>query len=207
MKFCIKTIVVSFLFATVFVGVTRAQDIKLKVGSKMIYAVNFQGKKYDFTVTIKSMKPNMVFDYKMSAPVSKNRTVTILQGAMDSAIELYNYFSGGPLTLKTKTSVFLSRKNFTKILEGGRTNIKIGPGKDTGSFHSDSMDTQEYKINGKMIRISAFWISDNDGQPAERYKAIGILRNKDFPLIMNMDLGWTISLREMKNVDYIELRH
>jgi hypothetical protein len=202
----IKKTCIALAFIFLLATGLNAQTVNLKVGSKLKYDVNFKGMKYNFIMTIKKLKPTVVFDYEMTAPANKKGTVTISAKDMDSARELYNLFKGGPVTLKGQTSGFLSRKVYDELVTDGETNFKPNVGEQTDNFSNASSQTTSLKVNGTTVDIPTEWFFDRvgTGEESSYHYSFTVLKNKDFPLITNMDLGWSIFLREMDNVEYIK---
>ena len=88
----------------------------IKPGTKLIYAVEANGLKYDFIVTIKALNPAVVFDWQMTDREGNYGTITHTPTAMISGNTMYNYFSPGLKTLDDNTlSVWISKNTFTAL--------------------------------------------------------------------------------------------
>src|SRR4249919_2984659 len=92
-----------FLSALLMLGIISFAQVNIqtliKPGSKLIYAVEANGIKYDFIVTVKALVPALVFDWEMTDRAGNSGTITHTPTAMVSANTMYNYFSPGPKAL------------------------------------------------------------------------------------------------------------
>jgi len=85
----------------------------VKPGTKLIYAVEANGEKYDFIITVKALLPALVFDWQMTNDANSNGTITHTAQAMISANTMYNYFAPGQKTLgDDMISVWLSKNSW-----------------------------------------------------------------------------------------------
>jgi hypothetical protein len=191
--------------STVFAGnkIFRDGENFIKVGTKMVYAVVNGDKKYDFIVTVKQLSPELIFDWEMTAPVNTKGTITIPQKDMQHAMAFYNYFSPGSLTLDGETSVWLSNDQFNQIknnrygifkLDG--KNGKETPMKVIRNTPNMPIPVITPIVNGKPMTLNTIYL--NNGILGENMREVVLLDSKDFPIIVKMNLGWTITLKEIK---------
>ncbi len=145
-----------------------------KVGTVMTWGVDAFGKQYDFVVTLKRLDKEVEFEWQMTQPVNRKGSVKMTEIALASATKQHNMFSGGPLTLADKTTVWVSQV----VLKQYRAKY-IDHHLDTGSgpkiFLPNKKDTS-YKvvIDGtetefKLLHLKGedehLWILDNLAAP------------------------------------------
>lgn len=166
-------------------------------GDTLIYEVNASGSTYDYWVIVNefSYEKGIDFSWLMTDPVNKSGRVKVSPSAKSDATKYVNYFAPGVMQLKDACTVWLSGKNFGDM-PSKETMIQLdndAPEK----FSRPENDEVTYDINyrGKEIKLDAFIIQSN----GESYnKQIHILNTSGNPLIVAMDLGWTIRLKEVR---------
>lgn len=196
---------VTLSVSTIFAGnkITRDGENFIKIGAKMVYAVVNGDQKYDFIVTVKQFSPDLVFDWEMTAPVSTKGTITIPQKDMQHAMAFYNYFSPGSLILDGETSVWLSNDQFNQIKNNRYGIFKLDGkgGKETPMKvirNTPGMPIPVITpiVNGKPMTLNTIYL--NNGILGDNIREVVLLDSKDFPIIVKMNLGWTITLKEIK---------
>lgn len=181
----------SFLFTFGFAASSVAQPVtpELKEGLKVSYAVNYFGTKYNFIVTLKELgKRKVVYEYQMDATgTMTGGKVTMKQTAIDSAVKTDNFFQPGEnKSLDEMTSGFVSRKVYETLTKGKE--IKMENTNAKKKFKAAPVpEGQEIKIGDKVI--DALYAVSEDGK-----EKFWILKNPEFPMVLKMDLGWTISI-------------
>lgn len=168
------------------------------VGSLLTYEVNYFGDIYDFVVHIKKFDENGIeFDYTMSNETNISGSMKITKEAYESSNTQYNYFSGGPLTLNDQTSVWMSKKVFAELIsESGKSTISSDGGSteseifNVGAFH----DFELYNTISKTTIKDVSYLFAMTEDETEKY---WIHLSKSNPIILGMDLGWTIWLKQM----------
>lgn len=180
---------------TAFMPSTRYSDLEeIKVNSQLAYNVDFRGQKYQFVVDVQKKSPDLVFKYNLTMGGGMEATVTVTEEAMKTAINQQNYFNGADRTLNTETTVWVSKKVFNEIKNSGKT--IIGNAQGMGAFKADEYTltgTVDFNamVNGEEVKLKALHIkAANDYQ-------YWIWDNAKDPLILKMDLGWGISLKEI----------
>lgn len=193
-----KKIVTLFtiLFLTVSVGYTQtAQNgkINLKVGSKLVYDVNSNNTKYQFIITIKKLDNGITFDWQMTAPINKKGTIEMSKEATENATSLFNYFTGGVTKLTDKTSVWLSQDVWRDMRDDDEmVMISIDDQEETAFFREDG-DAYKTIQNGTAVELKTSTL-----RSLTDLQYITVLENEAFPIILKMDLGWTIELKEIR---------
>lgn len=170
-----------------------AQTLALKQGSVLTYAVNANGKNYNFILTIKTWDTDRSFDYEMTAPVSVKGNVTLTAGALNTASAQTNMFSGGPISLSDKTTVWLSKSVFDGLKKDFQARINAD---DSGpmTLLNNYEDQFTTKVDGKDTRLNIIYAEEQSGKPFKYW----VLNDVANPLIVKMDLGWTIELIDVK---------
>jgi hypothetical protein len=171
-------------------------------GTILIYEVDFYGNNYDFLVLIHEIKKDkVVFEYLMTNPNQTSGSITITADALESATSQFNFFGGGPVTLEDMTSVWISRKVFDELTgekgrsiispDGGQTSVEL-IGKKVGYDYSIYNHISERQFDN----IAYYYAESVDGDI--KY---WIGTSRGVPIILKMDLGWKIWLREMARAE------
>lgn len=181
------------LLLVLFSLVAGAQTLALKQGSVLTYLVNADGKTYNFIITIKNWGDDRVFDYEMTAPVTQNGNVTILASALNSASGQTNRFAGGAISLSDRTTVWLSKTVFDGLKKDFQARISCD-GEAPVTLLNNFEDIYPVKVDGKEARLTVIYAEEQSGKPYKYW----ILNDSANPLILKMDLGWTIQLTDVK---------
>ncbi len=167
-------------------------------GDQLVYEVNAGGNIYDFIVTLKPGKDeeSLSFDWVMTAPVNRQGHVDVSAAAKDSSHKYINYFSGGNLNLTDACTVWMTGVNF-RDMPGKKTSMQIDDNDPEMFYRKDEAETA-YTIRYKEhdITLGIFKI-DND-KAANQHRQMWIQGISSYPLIVKMDMGWTIRLKEIK---------
>lgn len=192
------------LFISVFTcWAVQAQNINdleslenaIKPGTQLTYDVNAGGKQYKFIVTIKKLGTEIAFDWKMTEPVNKTGSVAMTAAAVAKADALFNYFNGGPTVLEKETSVWISQKLFNDIATNAQGAIRVNGAADTVTVMSNTISEFNFNLNGNLVAVPGWELQ---GGSDIKY-TIDVIESAKFPLIVRMDLGWTIALSEVKS--------
>jgi len=171
----------------------------LKKGDKLVYHVNAYGKEYDFIVAINGFDydKGIDFNYEMTAPASKTGHVKISPAAFHSSRKYMNQFAGGELNLTDASTVWLCYDAFYDDMPKRQTMMTLD--NDAPElFYRPEEDAIEHEIKfkGEDVKVEAFLINNKkDGTGA---KEIWVHNSSSNPLIIRMDLGWTIELKEVR---------
>lgn len=185
-----KLFTLIMLLATLAAG---AQTLKLKAGSVLTYKVTNMGKTYNFVVTLKTWDPDRTFDYEMSEPANTKGNVTITAVALASATAQTNMFSGGPMTLKDGTTVWLSKAVFNSLKTDFQARI-TADGSAPVTLLNNYEDQYQATVDGKATGINIIYAEEQSGKPYKYW----VVNDAENPLIVKMDLGWTIELTDVK---------
>jgi hypothetical protein len=170
-----------------------------QAGDKLIYEVNAGGQVYDFIITIQEPKTDDYrhsFDWEMTAPINKTGHVNIGKKAALDGRKYMNYFKGGDLTLTDACTVWMTSENFGDMPDK-KTTMQFDDNEAETFYRKDEAET-EYPIiyKGKEIKLDIFKV-DNDKEGSNR-RQVWIQGISSSSLIVKMDLGWTIRLKEIK---------
>jgi hypothetical protein len=85
---------------------------------------------YNFIVKFTEVSPTRVsFDWKMTEPINYSGTLTMLEKALNEAVELYNYFYDKSNDVLTdQTSVLLSKRAYNYMLKNNHLQLDFGKG-------------------------------------------------------------------------------
>lgn len=204
-----KRVITLLVLVVIGLGSSQAQidyDNELRNGSTlvtkkpgfvMVYGVDFNGSTYDFIVRVKEVEDGLTFDYEMTNATGTKGTVHITEDALDDALTQNNYFSGGKLDLSDQTSVWVSRKILQDLIEDGETFVSPDGG-ETSTKLVQKKVAHDYKamnsISEEMMEeISYVYAESPDG--SIKY---WIHLSKSNPIILRMELGWSIWLKEIR---------
>ncbi len=202
-----KKILVILCFVIGFTIVTFAQSFTVKKGTKLIYQVEANNEKYLFKIKVLETEPSMKFEYVMTSIAEKKGSVTISQEAMESSINLDNYFGNGEKSLTDATTIWVSKAVWELICAPGNDDpigIRFDNAQNPTIFEMVVPQMQEFKINGKILNckvteiVEAYW--DEKLQERIEDKRVTILNNWSNPLIISLDIGFRVTLIEAKKV-------
>ncbi len=174
----------------------------IKPGTKLIYAVDANGQKYDFIVTVKALAPALVFDWQMTDPVNINGSITHTAVAMISGNTLYNFFAPGSKTLDDNTlSVWISKNSFTALTKGSKTTmLKMNTNEKPKKMGVEQEDATEMKIlvNGEKETVEQFEAKEMSAASGEDRVYFTFAKSAKMPIILKMQNGFYIALKEIK---------
>jgi hypothetical protein len=168
-----------------------AAGFVLKNGDILVYEVNVNGDVYNFEVAIKEIREAIVFDWTMPQK-DMSGEVTLEKEARAGATVYKNFFKDGEDWAFTDTStVWMSRKNYNEAKKGGTIMTVDRNGAER--FDKKPGGALDITFKGKPMKIKYMQVSNADGS-----RTLQVLDNVAQPLIVNMNLGWTITLKEVK---------
>lgn len=165
-------------------------------GTIFTYAVDFYGENYEFIVTVNenSTAKGLSFDYRMTNADNTIGTVNISSEARKTARKQNNYFSGGEMNLSDMTTVWISNLVMDELEKSGESMITTDDGEEFWVKLKRLHYNYDYSIRSKtgtIDDIGYMYCESNDG--AIKYW----IQMGGNPLILKMDLGWSITLKEM----------
>lgn len=188
------------LVALVFGFAANAQEFSIKPGDVLTYHVKTPTAEYDFTVTLKTWRPNLSFDWVMSGDVNQKGAISFNNADASDAMGLNNFFNAGAVTLQGKTSVWVSARVFKLLAAKATANITIDNAAIAEPFINCQVSNFAVNFNGAQAMFKNIVARNNAGcTNGAGAKEIRILNNAQNPLIVYMDMaGWTIELTSVK---------
>lgn len=172
---------------------TDGTAAQITVGTQLVYEVTTASAKYQFIVTVKKLDDGITFDWKMTAPINKKGTVVMAEEAVENATGLFNYFATDTARLNDQTSVWISRTMWREMHnEDEMVLISLDNGEATGFFREDG-EAHKISFKGKPLDMKV-----SNLKSLTDTQTITVWENEKFPIILKMDLGWTIELKEIK---------
>lgn len=169
----------------------------LQSGDKLTYNVKFEGESYNFSAKVKQFAPEMIFDFTMTGSPGICGTVKMDKKATESAVKMYNNFSPDEtqIILKDAISVFPSKGMTDALYTEKSIRMDAGNGMMTYSpGESKKMNVIYYASQAGKV-ISSDKIIEAKSFVSENGKNfIWITRDFGQPVIVEMDLGWTIQI-------------
>jgi hypothetical protein len=170
----------------------------LNKGDKLVYEINANGQTYDFIVTPEyfSYDYGFEFNYEMTNSNKTSGRVMIAPKGRNEGTKYVNYFTGGELILTDASTVLLSYKNFMDMPDK-KTQITLDDNAEE-TFYRAEKDEVDLEINfkGKKVKVDAFKINNAADQSGN--KTMWIQNGSGCPLIVYMNLGWTVKLKEVR---------
>lgn len=162
-----------------------------------VYKVNFQNRDYDFRVTNANvdMDKGVSFKFKMTGENNITGKVVISKEAIATAHDQNNTFAYENLDLTDKTSVWVSKEVYNELKTDGVSMMGADPwgAKEYKVVESDDVYDKYYPVknDGVTYYIKCLKVVSEDGQE------IWIADNPKNPMILKMDVSFTIELEEI----------
>jgi hypothetical protein len=167
----------------------------MKPGTVLTYDVTIGETKYQFIVTLKKLGDEIVYDWKETGSGNKSGTVVMNANAVAKADALFADFKGGEAKLNDEVSLFISRKMFNEISSAAETSVKLAGASDTATVLTNTISEFNFNLNGALVAVPGWEL---EGGSEIKY-ILDVLESNKFPLIVKMDIGWTMQLAEIKN--------
>lgn len=171
---------------------------------KATWAVDVDGAAYDFIASNPkgNMDADFEFDWSMTNKEDMNGHIKLTKEALENAIAQNNYF--GPdlknATLNDKTTVWVSKAVFDGLLKNNSAKMDVGNGEELFTVVPDSREGRdanafEEKVNvkGSEKYVNTLHVKNDDGS-----RQLWILKDAKNPLIIKMELGWSITLKSIE---------
>lgn len=168
-------------------------------GDTLVYEVNAAGKHYNLMVVTNKFDAAAIADFNWvsSAPESKAGHVTVNTAALTTSKKYVSFFPAGELKLADASSIWLTAANFKEIAKG-KTSIAFDNSQPE-NFSSPEADAVSVPVSykGRALSLEGFALENKpEGQPDR--KEIWVLNVSSNPLIIKMDIGWTMELKEVR---------
>lgn len=165
----------------------------LKKGTKFVYDVNLNGTQYEFTVTLKDQSEDYTFEWSMGIPINKTGMISVTKEATKNASGLFNLFDEKDVKLTDQSCFMISQKMFETFSKRGSMEIVMDKKSNFKSVFGNAYNhtqTFGYKNNETQEFYCTTISSPEDYQ-------ITYLNDSNFPLIIEMNLGWTLKLKDI----------
>ncbi len=173
------------------------KETYLKAGTKLVYAIERDGKKYDLNIQILGLTPDVRFRWDMTAPMNKNGIMTLMPDARESAGGIITNLGEGMVNLHDLTAIWLSNTLMDKIKNAGGILMTVDGNALACKVMHDTPSPLQVLIDGKDAQLSTITI--HNGMTDATKKTITVLDSKDFPIIVQMNMGWTMTLKSITN--------
>lgn len=164
----------------------------------LIYEVLAGDETYEFIAVLKTYDPSekgFSFDWKMSSPVNLSGTVKVSAEAIMNSRSYINRFAGGSQELKDACTVFLTALNFGEM--PGKVSKLILDGEEETFYRPESDEVPfKVKIGGEEYTLDGFKINNKKDGTGD--KTLVIQGISSHPLILEMELGFKIKLKEIR---------
>lgn len=191
-----KTIKIIFMLfvGLLFISKCFAQQQKIdwiKKGTTLTYDVKYLETKYQFIIKIINLKPDVVFSWEMTEPQNSKGKVNMSKEALATAIKQNNFFKSGEFFFTDMTTVWVSKKVFSSLKKAKP--ILIDLLNEEANLKFVKLDKKTVLIDG--IKTKNIEVIYAETDLSQKY---WILDCPDFPIILKMDLGWSIDLKSVE---------
>uniref|UniRef100_A0A7C3N7W2 DUF3108 domain-containing protein n=1 Tax=candidate division WOR-3 bacterium TaxID=2052148 RepID=A0A7C3N7W2_UNCW3 len=195
-KFIKKFLLTLFIILTV----NCAKDFKtqssqyskfFKSGTTLVYEVSSWGDMYTLKVEIEKIKGDLTYKYTLSdGNVVGEGEINISKKSLENSIKIFmNFWDGGIVDTKEKTSILFSKKVFRDLVNKKEVTIDVGDGEEHLTF--GNKDSYFCVVDGKEIELKCINAS------SDLFGYFSILDDYSFPLILKMEVGYIIELKEI----------
>ncbi len=191
-KIC-KSIVLVYIAFAIGGCKSSKKAFNVQTNNQLVYNITTGGSPYNFIVEVVNRQPDLTFNYSMTNAANTRGQLVITQGDLDTAHGQFNYFGGGKDTLRRMTSVWISKACYQEIITDKKTVFEFPAGfgmkKETYSLTKEEDYT--ISVNGKPLIVSTLVLKNEKGN---MYR---ILKNPNDPLVLQMELGFQIEIKEI----------
>ena len=168
------------------------------------WAVSANGAEYDFLVSNPkgNTDTDFEFDWAMTNKDDMKGHIKLTKEAMEKAIAQNNYFGAGlkNATLNDKTTVWVSKAVFDGLTKNNNAKMDVGNGEELFTVVTDKQDNRDQNgfedkvtVKGSDKYVNTLHVKNDDGS-----RQLWILNDAKNPLIIKMDLGWSITLKSIE---------
>jgi hypothetical protein len=161
-------------------------------GDILVYSIKKNNVSYDLVITVKNYTNTINFDYAIAEQSYKGNLV-IPATAVTNAVKYDTTLTPAKTELTDETILWLSKKNFLDIAADNQTKMDMGTGPETFNRTKGGILKINYKGKEKLITV---YTVENEN-PADK-KSFLVMNEEKNPLIVKMDFGWTITLKEVR---------
>lgn len=169
-------------------------------GDTLVYEVSATGKQYNlYVIPVKYVDGSVAdFNWYTSAPDSKSGHIVISSTGLKSSKKYITYFPTGELKLTDASAIWLCGDNYSEITKK-RTIISFDNNAAEDFVSPSDGDAATLPINykGTATDLDGFIIETKPAGTPNR-KEMWVMNISDNLLILKMDLGWTMTLKEVR---------
>jgi hypothetical protein len=174
--------------------------IELRNEYQLNYNLGYGDERYQFIVDIMNLNPDRQFRYTMTSKSKRSAVITILESALDSGYVEVNTFNGSNDTLgSNELTVWFSKRMFSQLRDSDTAwfvgNRPMFGRPDSTQYYNAGLESYSYELNGVPQTIEVMKVMRVTGDPQEFL----ILNDPDNPLIIKMNIGWEIRLKEINH--------
>jgi hypothetical protein len=169
-------------------------ETAMKPGAQLTYDVTANGKQYKLIATLKTVGDVFAFTWKTTDPDNKSGSVSVGAKAVAESRIFSHIFSGGDIKLDKETSLRVSDRVMTDVSIDAQTPVKLNGASDTVAVMKSTIDNFSVNINGAATFVSGFEI-----RSADLISTVEFIESTKFPLIVKLNMGWTMVLTDIKN--------
>jgi hypothetical protein len=170
---------------------SKQSTFQVKPGDILVYTASNNGENYDFIVRVKKYGSTINFDYEMPQKGSK-ANVNIQSTAVDAAGKYSSDFGTTNHDFNNQSSIWLSKRNYEDLASDGETKMDFGGGEQT--FVRGNSGILKINYKGKEKILTVYNVNAKEGAG----KHLMVLSEANNPLIVMMDVGWKITLKEVR---------
>lgn len=182
-------------------SINCAKDFKIKNsgystffkdGSSFIYEVSSWGDQYELVIEIKKIDKNLFYRYQVEDDTifKVEDNVTVSQKSLENSSKIFmNLWDYNISDLEDKTSVFFSKKVFKDLVNRKEVTIDVGDGDEHLTFEGKTF--YNCVVDGKEVELKAVYAT------SDLFGYFWILDDERFPLILKMEVGYIIELKEI----------
>ena len=177
---------------------TKGTILEVSEGMTLVYGMNYFGNEFDVTFKIKSLNQQVVFDYETLNEKNNKGTLTMGKEALEIARAQDNYYQGEEkIDLQTQTSIWVSKLVFNELISVGEVAISTDRGATQvtlqGVKAGHDGDITNTTTNTEITDLSYVYAESADGKV--KY---WISLSEEKPVILKMEMGWSIRLKEIR---------
>lgn len=178
----------------------KYDHLELDDNFQLNYNLAADGERYQFIVTLVDLEPYFKYQFLFTKDNRSSAVHTFTPHAMEYGFAEKIRFDNKDDTLKDHiiAGVF-SRKMYRELLANDTilivTNERIMTSVDT--FYNAGFEAYTYELNGEPQTIEVMRVMQFTDKIPMSYL---VLNNPKFPLIIRMDVGWVIWLKEINYV-------
>lgn len=169
-------------------------SIVLNNQDALIYEVTYDSSPIEMLVELNSRTPDLVLKYRMGFAEPKFGTITVTSDALSAATEQDNFWIGDK-TLINKTTLWISSSTYDDIILKGEATMPFRQGFTLYDLTYTLIEKGTFEIvfNGKSRKLPVLYLEDKGGKGFKYW----IWNNPSDPVILKMDLGWVVDLKEI----------